>query len=341
MISTRRLCLAISLCASSSAALGIPPIMSPSGAAAALGLQAAGSQIALPQDDVDTRRDRIGRIIAPVMINGQGPYSFMLDTGANQTVLSDVLLAKLQLTANPDVRVSVSGITGSEMASSVHIDHLDAGELHLSDITLAVLAGPVLSGLDGILGMDGLAGLRLSADLLRNRMTISHSHGRYSDPRYSVVAVEFLSERLLLTEAQVGRVRVKAVIDTGSMHTLGNKAMLAALINKHQEKDRSGELAQHAEVIDVTEVSQFGLIGRVSSIQLGGATVRDLDVTFGDFPIFKSWQLQDQPALLIGMDVLGTLDKVSIDYRRKEVGLLPHGRGDMSVVKKYFSFDTW
>ena len=341
MGSILRLCLPIALCSISGAALSIPPITAPSAAAVAMGLQAAGSQLALPQDDVDTRRDRIGRIIAPVMINGQGPYSFMLDTGANQTVLSEAVLAKLQLTANPDLRVSVSGITGSEMASSVHIDHLDAGELHLSDITLAVLAGPVLNGLDGILGMNGLAELRLSADLLHNRMTISHSHGRYSDPRYSVVAVEFLSERLLLTEAQIGRVRVKAVIDTGSMHTIGNKALLAALIDKGQQKDRSGELAQHAEVIDVTQVSQFGLIGRVSSIHLGGATVRDLDVTFGDFPIFKSWQLQDVPALLIGMDVLGTLDKVSIDYHRKEVSLLPHSSGGTAVVKKYFSFDTW
>jgi len=341
MSSICRLCLAIALCSISSAALSVPPIMGPSAAAAAMGLQASGSQIPLPQDDVDTLRDRIGRIIAPVMINGQGPFAFMLDTGANQTVLSEAVLTKLQLTANADLRVSVSGITGSEMASSVHIDHLDAGELHLRDITLAVLAGPVLSGLDGILGMDGLAGLRLSADLLRNRMTISHSHGRYSDPRYSVVAVEFLSERLLLTEAQIGRVRVKAVIDTGSMHTLGNQAMLAALINKGQEKDRSDELAKHAEVIDVTQVSQFGLIGRVSSIHLGAATVRNLDVTFGDFPIFKSWQLQDTPALLIGMDVLGTMEKVSIDYRRKEIGLLPRDSAQPSVVTKYFSFDTW
>ena len=341
MASLLRLCLAIALCSISSAALSIPPIMAPSAAAAAMGLQAAGAQLALPQDDIDTRRDRIGRIIAPVMINGQGPYSFMLDTGANQTVLSEALLAKLQLTANPDLRVSVSGITGSEMASSVHIDRLDAGELHLSDVTLAVLAGPVLNGLDGILGMNGLGGLRLSADLLHNRMTISHSHGRYSDPRYSVVAVEFVSERLLMTEAQIGRLHVKAVIDTGSMHTLGNQALLAALISTGQRKDRADQLPQHAEVIDVTQVSQLGLIGRVSSIQLGAATVRDLDVTFGDFAIFKSWQLQDEPALLIGMDVLGTLEKVSIDYHRKEVGLLPHDRGGKGVVRKYFSFDTW
>ena len=251
-------------------------------------------------------------------------------------MLSEALLAKLQLTSNATLRVAVSGITGSEMASTVHIDQLDAGELHLKNVELAVLSGPVLSGLDGILGMDGLGDLRLSADLVRNRLKISRSHGRYSDPPYSVVPVEFLSERLLMTEVLIGRTRVKAVIDTGTMHTLGNPAMLAALVDKGQEKNRRDDLANHAEVIDVTQVSQFGLIARVSSVRLGSATIRNLEVTFGDFPIFKSWQLQNEPALLIGMDMLGTLDKVSIDYRRKEVGLLPHGHGGTSVVTEVF-----
>jgi len=32
-----------------------------------------------------TRPDRIGRIMAPVMINGRGPYAFIVDTGASRS----------------------------------------------------------------------------------------------------------------------------------------------------------------------------------------------------------------------------------------------------------------
>jgi len=34
-----------------------------------------------------TRRDRIGRIWAPVLIDGKGPYRLVLDTGANRSAI--------------------------------------------------------------------------------------------------------------------------------------------------------------------------------------------------------------------------------------------------------------
>jgi hypothetical protein len=35
--------------------------------------------------------------------------------------------------------------------------------------------------------------------------------------------------------------------------------------------------------------------------------------------IFKQWQLSKEPAILIGMDALGVLDTLVIDYRRHEL----------------------
>ena len=42
-------------------------------------------------------------------------------------------------------------------------------------------------------------------------------------------------------------------------------------------------------------------------------------MTFADFEIFKHWKMTEEPAMLIGMDVLGLLDTLIIDYRRKEL----------------------
>jgi hypothetical protein len=42
-------------------------------------------------------------------------------------------------------------------------------------------------------------------------------------------------------------------------------------------------------------------------------------VTFTDTAIFDHWQLTDEPALLLGMDVLGLLDVLVIDYKTKEL----------------------
>ncbi|HEX6572433.1 MAG TPA: aspartyl protease family protein, partial [Steroidobacteraceae bacterium] len=45
-----------------------------------------------PSYAVPTRLDRAGRVLAPVMVNGQGPYRFILDTGANRAVLAPRVL---------------------------------------------------------------------------------------------------------------------------------------------------------------------------------------------------------------------------------------------------------
>jgi hypothetical protein len=42
-------------------------------------------------------------------------------------------------------------------------------------------------------------------------------------------------------------------------------------------------------------------------------------VTFTDTAIFDHWQLTNEPALLLGMDVLGLLDVLVIDYKTKEL----------------------
>ena len=47
--------------------------------------------------------------------------------------------------------------------------------------------------------------------------------------------------------------------------------------------------------------------------------VRNPAMTFADFEIFEHWKMTEEPAMLIGMDVLGLLDTLIIDYRRKEL----------------------
>ena len=57
------------------------------------------------------------------------------------------------------------------------------------------------------------------------------------------------------------------------------------------------------------------------AIGLGALTIHDPGVTFGDLYIFKQWRLTSEPAILIGMDTLGLLDTLIIDYRRHELQL--------------------
>ena len=47
-------------------------------------------------------------------------------------------------------------------------------------------------------------------------------------------------------------------------------------------------------------------------------------IAYGEVRIFEHWNLTREPALLIGMDALGVLEELIIDYRLHELQLRPH-----------------
>ena len=293
--------------------------------AAGLEVPPTGSHISTGLSDeplyaVSTRLDRIGRIVAPVYINGKGPFLFMLDTGANRTVLSDVAVQRLGLTME-DGTISVQGVNGRGLAPTVTIERLNAGELKFANVELPVLAGPVLDRIDGILGMDGLVDKKVTADFVRDRITIVESRGRRAPFNRIVVHGTLISGQLMMIEGRVGRVPVKAIIDTGGAHTLGNPALQRALAAQRNR----GDITLTTSVVDANDRLKYGEISASPTISLGDATIRNTVITYGDFDIFRVWGLAEEPALLIGMDVLGTLAEFAIDYRRRELQLLTRG----------------
>ncbi len=74
--------------------------------------------------DSRTRTDRIGRLLVPVTINGQGPFRFVLDTGANRSVLTPQLAAHLSLPVSATNRLIMTGVTGSAAVPTVTVDRL-------------------------------------------------------------------------------------------------------------------------------------------------------------------------------------------------------------------------
>jgi predicted aspartyl protease len=261
-------------------------------------------------------------IVASVMINGKGPFRFMLDTGATRTVLSSATAAKLALQSSPGDQILVRGVSGVTAVPLVHVASVASGSLQISDVSAPVLSGPVLDGVDGILGMDGLSGMRLTADFVRDQVLISNSSG-VSQPALYAVRGHFVSQRLLLVQGRINGISTAAVIDTGATKSLGNKALLAALMRGGQPVVYSAKDG----VIDATNTAQPGAVRRIAALQLGDAAIDNLQVTFGDYPVFDTWGLHGKPALLLGMDVLGTLADFSIDYRRAELQVMPWPNG--------------
>jgi hypothetical protein len=267
--------------------------------------------------EAGTRPDQIGRIVVDVIVNKQGPFHFALDTGANRTVLTPGLVTSLGLHTDDGDGVTMNGVTGSAAVPTALVERLAAGDLTLDRQRLPV-ADSLDAGIDGILGVDGLYSKRVMVDFQKNRIEIRNS--RYEKPLAGVTRIpaQVRFGRLMVIPAYVNGVRVKAVIDTGSEHTLGNDALRAALSSPSQAALQDPKI----EVVGETLAKQEGQRRRVQLIKVGDVIATHFDVVFGEFYVFKLWDLDKQPALVVGMDIIGNLNSMVIDYERSEVQLV-------------------
>ena len=264
-----------------------------------------------------TTRDHIGRVMVAVMINGQGPFHFIVDTGASHSTISPALAQTLGLKPTEVRSILLDGITGSAQVSSVTIDRLQAGALTLQDAPMPVVWAPVMAGADGILGAAGLDGQSLEVDFQHNRVVIATEVEAAMRAESTRLHGLRLTDGLITLDTHVGRVPVRAVVDTGSPRTLGNLALRDAV---RLPRSR-GVMARVTSVYGATEDVESGEVIAAPVISIGSLRILDADVICGDFHIFKVWRMEDKPAMIIGMDVLGTVTSLGIDFKNQDVYL--------------------
>jgi hypothetical protein len=283
-----------------------PPIAPPEDELAEIIVQAREPRYVAP-----TRRDRIGRIWAPVFIDGKGPYRLVLDTGANRSAITTHTADELGIPPALEGQLVVTGFTGSATVPTVRVSKLEVGDVYLGPAELPVLRD-VFGGAEGVLGVEGLVGRRIFADFTHDKLEISLSHGERARNGFTVVPVHMV-HGLLVADVKVGTVRAKAIIDTGAQGTVGNLALRDALM-RHPPRG-----AQHTDIVGVTLDVQGGDYMQMPDIDFGKMTVKNVHVTFGDMYLFQHWGLTQEPTLTLGMDLLGSFDVLVIDYARHEL----------------------
>lgn len=258
------------------------------------------------------------------MIDGKGPFRFLVDTGANGSMATPGLVRALGLTPVEDTNERVEGITGTERLPWVPIKTLSIGDIVKHDVRLPIGNSPVLEGLDGILGLAGFGAVRVVVNFHYNRVIVDRSSAA-APPGFLEIQARRTPGGLLVIPARVGDVQVAAVIDTGATITLGNSALRRALMRDAARR------AEGAKIYGVTRQTSEGGVQASPDISLGPAVIANLAIVYSDIPIFRIWHLESQPALIVGMNVLGTVDELTLDYPRARVYLQPADSGEHSV----------
>ena len=258
---------------------------------------------------IEMQRERFERMTVPVMIKGQGPFRFMIDTGAQATVVATSLAERLDLHhRRPAVLVG--------MASRENIFTTEIPEFGIGQRTLNIMRAPLvekanIGGADGILGLDSLQDQRVLLDFVENRISVADADEKGKTNGYEIIvkAREQLGQ-LIIADARVNGIHTAVIVDTGAQGSIGNPALF--------EKLRGRDLGS-SEMTDINGNQLTGdvKLGRV--LELGRAQLRNFPIVFADSPPFDALGLSDKPALILGMTELRLFRRVAIDFDKRRV----------------------
>jgi hypothetical protein len=96
--------------------------------------------------------------------------------------------------------------------------------------------------------------------------------------------------------------------------------------------NRRSKNYQQEEIIGVTLDVEKGDSIPTPPIAFGNATISGVRITFTESRFSNTGSSRTEPAMLLGMDVLGLLDVLVIDYKTKELHV--RFRGPTSVTSK-------
>jgi predicted aspartyl protease len=300
------------------AAPGVPPAAPPD-ASPADQLQDLLVETPEPKYVAPTIRDQIGRIWAPVLINGRGPFRLVLDTGASHSAVTALVALALGIPLDQSPPVMLRGVTGSATVPTIKVNNLSVGELDMVATVLPIVPD-ALGGAEGILGYEGLSNKRIFIDFRHDKITISYSRDDRTGLGFIKVPFKSLRGQLIVVGVMIDQIRVKAIIDTGGQTTIANLALRDALARHRRQLKGTPD-----QIVGATKDIQEGEVIPMPAIDFGSIQIKDSGVTFGDLFIFKQWDLTEEPAILIGMDALGLFDALVIDYRRHELEIRTRG----------------
>lgn len=260
----------------------------------------AGDTLALSQDATE-------RLTIPVEINGQGPFPFLIDTGADRTVLSRELAERLGLEKGARIAVANSG--GVDVVDSAVVRRLKIGARVIDRIEAPLLKAADIGAM-GMLGIDSLKGQEVILDFRAKELRTAPSQTVADGLGVVVVHGKSRFGQLVLVDAQVRDVRVFVILDSGAQSSIGNPALQRLL--------RASADGAAAKIISVTGRETPAKLRDVAEAKIGALTVHNMPIAFADLDTFRRFGLSDQPALLLGMDVMQHCEEVVVDFERRE-----------------------
>jgi predicted aspartyl protease len=263
-----------------------------------------------PPMNLSAVADLFRRMTISIRINDTGPFAFVVDTGANQSVISAELVAQLNLPKGPSEPLNgVAGVQVTETTSA----RLTIGKRVFANAVLSVLPAGAIGGA-GVLGLDSLGDQALTLDFARKALRIETRQSNSRDPDAIALKATRRDGQLTLVDADLAGVPIVAFLDSGAQNTIGNLALRQVALRRNPKT-----VWAQTPIVSATGQTILAEVADLPLLRVGGLKVPNWPVAFADLHTFRLWKLIDRPAILLGVDILSRFEYVCLDFARGEV----------------------
>ncbi|WP_412546859.1 aspartyl protease family protein [Maricaulis sp. MIT060901] len=259
----------------------------------------ASEPLVLAEEDI--RFGRSGHIIIDVEVNGQGPYAFVVDTGAQTSVVFDSLIEELDL--EPSDSVTVQGASGPQESYFYNLEELRVDEASVSDVRVVEGPAGLSRGLArfrtyGLLGADLLNAYGVEFDFADNRFVLYDADADFSavTTGWSRADYELNEVGFATFPVSISGVEAHAILDLGAAHHVINAPSFEALgYSEDDEFDETRRLRGFSgEQVRAPIISDIDL-------GMGNLRLDDVHVTYMDSAVFRMLGHGDTPAMFMGL----------------------------------------
>ena len=259
---------------------------------------------------IKLQREASERITVAVTIMGQGPFRFMVDTGAQATVVSSALADRLGLTERS--AAVLVGMASRSPVETTPISDFALGTRTFSIRTAPIVEGANIGGADGILGLDSLQDQRVLIDFQKQRIYVADARQLGGNRGFEIVVkARRRLGQLIITGAMLNGVKTDVVVDTGSQVSIGTPALLERL---RRTKGLGDSTMTDVNGQDLTAPVRIG-----KKLEIGGMALNGIPIMFADTAALRALGLNDKPALILGVNELKLFRRVAIDFTKQQV----------------------
>ena len=260
--------------------------------------------------------------LTPVTIDGQGPYLFVVDTGASVSALDHTLIRRLGYDEQAGETATIHGVAGETETRTFTLDSLRVAHQLIADVRVVAADLSPFPGADtlrygGILGHDVLQEFDISYNLADRSLALYPHEEERADEWAAADSLHRIPFRNQGTDLDVITLdltlrdqRVEGVLDTGSRNSVLNWTAAGLKGIKQDTVSTSHETIGFSGTPAPTYVHSFDSL-YVDSLrfQAQRASVTELPVLEGP---------TERPAMLVGNNMLR--DRVvKIAYSRREL----------------------